>query len=149
MEIDKKIESILEILRKRCWSIGVMESCTGGAIANALTNIPGASDVFWSGKVTYSVKSKIEAGVDEKIIQKFGVYSKQTAKEMANKIKGDVGIGITGNLPGEVFMAVRVNKKLKSIRFKVESKNKDKVESRKEIKRRVVNKVTKMVFDFL
>lgn len=50
----------------------MMESCTGGAIADCITNIPGSSDVFEVGKVTYSVKAKIEAGVDEEIMKSLG-----------------------------------------------------------------------------
>lgn len=40
------MEEVIKILRERHWTIGVMESCTGGATANCITNIPGASDVF-------------------------------------------------------------------------------------------------------
>ena len=155
MKIDKKIEMILEILRKRGWYIGVMESCTGGAIANCITNIPGASDVFKEGKVTYSNEAKINAGVDEKIIKNFGVYSKETATEMARKIEGDIGVGVTGNLPGEVFVAVRIGKKIVSEKIKVKSKLKNKIEgrlrelrqaeTRKEMKEQVVEKVVGMI----
>jgi nicotinamide-nucleotide amidase len=148
MNIDQKIEKILGILRKRHWYIGVMESCTGGAIANAMTNIPGASDVFKEGKVTYSDEAKIKAGVDEKIIKKFGVYSKETAEEMARKIEGDIGVGVTGNMndPAEVFVAVRIKDQVKSIKFKIKSKNKDKIKARKEKKIKVVEKVIEMVY---
>jgi len=137
------MEEIIKILKKRKWTIGVMESCTGGAVTNWITNIPGASDVFKCGLVTYSDEAKIKAGVDEKIIKKFGVYSMETAEEMAKKIEGEVGVGVTGNLnfPGEVFVAVRINKKVESIKLKVESKNEDKIEARKEMKREVVERV--------
>jgi PncC family amidohydrolase len=151
MKIDQKIKNILEILRKRNWTMGVMESCTGGAIANCITNIPGASDVFEVGKVTYSVKAKIEAGVDEEIIKKFGVYSIETAEEMARKIEGEVGIGVTGNMnnPAEVFVAVRVGDKVKSKKLKVESKNKNEIMARKEKKMKVVERVVEMIDDNL
>lgn len=143
--LDKKMEKILEILKKRGWYIGVMESCTGGAIANAVTNIPGASDVFKEGKVTYSDESKVKAGVDEKIIKKYGVYSVETAEEMARKIEGEVGVGVTGNLPGEVWVAVRIDKKVESVKLKVESRNKNKIEGRKEMKEIIVEKVVEMI----
>ncbi|MDD4106830.1 MAG: CinA family protein [Candidatus Shapirobacteria bacterium] len=66
--------------------MATMELCTGGAVANCITNIPGASDVFECGLVTYCNKAKIKAGVDEEIIKKFGVYSIETAEEMARKV---------------------------------------------------------------
>jgi len=147
--IEKKIEEIIEVLRKRGWYIGVMESCTGGAINNAVTNIPGASDVFKSGLVTYSDEAKIKAGVTKKIIKKFGVYSVEVAKEMARKIEGEVGVGVTGNLPGEIFVAVRIENKIESIKLKIENKNKNKTEARKEMKRTVMEKVIEMIIDNL
>ena len=147
--LDKKIKKILDILRKRHWTMGVMESCTGGAMADAVTNIPGASDVFDEGKVTYSVESKIRVGVRKEIIEEFGVYSAETAGEMACVSRGEVGVGITGNLPGEVFVAVRIKDQVKSIKFKVESENSNKIEARKKMKREVVKKVAEMVNDNL
>jgi len=145
LRIEQKMEKILEILRGRCWYIGVMESCTGGAIANAITNIPGASDVFKEGKVTYCDEAKIKAGVDGKIIKKYGVYSVETAEEMARKIDGEVGVGVTGNLPGEVWVAVRIEKKILSEKILVKSDLLDGVKARKEMKNQVVGKVVEMI----
>lgn len=79
-----------------------MESCTGGEISSVITNIPGASEVFHFGAVTYTNEYKIKMGVDSRIIDKFGVYSVETSKAMAKSIclltGSDVGIGISGNL---------------------------------------------------
>jgi PncC family amidohydrolase len=149
MKLDQKIKNILEILRKRGWYIGVMESCTGGAVVNAVTNIPGASDVFKCGLVTYSDEAKIKARVDEKIIKKFGVYSIEVAEEMARKIEGDIGVGVTGNInnPTEVYVAVRIKNQVISIKLKVESKNRNEIEARKEKKNQVVEKVVDMIID--
>jgi len=148
--------------------MGIMESCTGGAMANCITNIPGASDVFEIGKVTYSIKAKIEAGVDEEIIRKYGVYSKETAEEMAKKIDGNIGVGITGNMndPAEVFVAVRIEEKIWSEKILVESKPTSsrlrrveeneiedrlrelrQIETRKEKKMKVVERVVEMIID--
>ena len=145
------MKEILEILRKRGWYMGVMESCTGGAVANLITNIPGASDVFKVGKVTYSDEAKIEAGADEEIIKKFGVYSIEVAEEMARKINGDIGLGITGNFnfPREVFIAIRVKDKIVSEKINVESLLTDEIEARKEMKREVVGRVLKMLSNCL
>lgn len=85
--------------------------------------------------MTYSVESKIRAGVRKEIIEKFGVYSAETAGEMACVSRGEIGVGITGNLPGEVFVAVKIGKNIESLKLRVESKNKNKIETRKEMKR--------------
>jgi PncC family amidohydrolase len=142
------IEEILKNLKKRHWYIGIMESCTGGAIANLVTNIPGASDVFKEGKVTYSDEAKIKAGVDEKIIEKYGVYSIETAEEMARKIEGEVGVGVTGNLPGMVYIAIKIENKIKSEKLELKSDLKDEIEARKEMKKEVVERVL-LKLDFL
>lgn len=141
------MKEIIKILKKRSWSIGVMESCTGGAMANCVTNIPGASDVFKEGKVTYSDEAKIRAGVDRGAIKKWGVCSIETAEGMAKKTVGDIGVGITGSLPGEVFVAIRRGEEVKSIKFNVESKNENKIESRIEMKKEVVGKIVEMIIE--
>lgn len=145
-----KMETIIEILKKRHWTIGIMESCTGGAIADCLTNIPGVSEVFKCGKVTYSEKSKIEAGVDSKVIDRYSVFSEEVAKEMAEKIEGEIGVGVTGNLPGEVFVAVRIENKIISEKIRIEEPTSLKlrrVEVRKRMKREVVNMVWNILSD--
>ena len=99
-----------------------MESCTGGAFANAITSVPGASEVYLGGSVCYSRQAKIRAGVPAGTLVRFGVYSRHTALAMARVARsrapgGDIGIGITGTLtrpdpnapdsvPGVVFIAV-------------------------------------------
>ena len=100
--MDKKLKEIIEKLTKNNRTISTMESCTGGGLANAITNIEGASEVLKYSAVTYSNEYKIKMGVDEKIIDEYSVYSKETAKEMSKKISdftdSDYGIGITGKL---------------------------------------------------
>ena len=83
-------------------TISTMESCTGGYIVNEITNIEGASEVLKFSAVTYSNEYKIKLGVDKNIIEKYSVYSIETANEMSKKISiftnSDYGIGITGKL---------------------------------------------------
>ncbi len=83
-------------------SISTMESCTGGCIANAITNIPGSSDIFKFGAVTYSNEYKIKLGVSEELISRYSVYSKEVSdsmsKTISNYTNSDYGIGITGKL---------------------------------------------------
>jgi len=89
-----------ELLNERRAHIAVMESCTGGMIGSAITDIEGASDYFVGGAITYSIAMKVQAGVDAKVIDDFGVYSAQTAEAMAQAacktFSAEFGIGITG-----------------------------------------------------
>ena len=83
-------------------TISTMESCIGGGLANAITNIPGASEVLKFSAVTYSNEFKIKMGVDKNIIDKYSVYSMETANEMSKNISkftsSTYGVGITGKL---------------------------------------------------
>ena len=83
-------------------TIASMESCTGGGFANAVTNIPGASDILKFSAVTYSNEFKEKMGVNSETILEYSVYSMEVAKEMSKKISefanADYGIGITGKL---------------------------------------------------
>ena len=96
------MKEIVEKLINLNKTISTMESCTGGYIVNEITNIEGASDVIKFSAVTYSNEYKIKLGVDENIIDKYSVYSIETANEMSKKISqftnSDYGIGITGKL---------------------------------------------------
>ncbi|MBQ8748914.1 MAG: CinA family protein [Clostridia bacterium] len=100
--INEKISEIVKKLAKRNQKIATMESCTGGGLANAITNVSGSSEVFNFTAVTYSNEFKIKMGVSEKVIEEFSVYSKETANEMSKAIadftSADYGIGITGKL---------------------------------------------------
>ena len=77
-----------------------MESCTAGLIASMITDTEGASEIFPGGFVTYSNRAKEAAGVDGEIIRKYGVYSAECARAMAEtareRFSTDVGVGITG-----------------------------------------------------
>lgn len=83
-------------------TISTMESCTGGLLASLITDIPGASDILKFSAVTYSTEFKIKLGVSKDVINKYSVYSRETAIEMAYKISeftnSDIGVGITGRL---------------------------------------------------
>ena len=83
-------------------SISTMESCTGGGVANAITNIPGASEILKFSAVTYSNEYKKKMGVSSEVIDKYSVYSIETAREMSKNISifsnSNYGIGITGKL---------------------------------------------------
>lgn len=97
-----KLEEIVKILTEQNKTVSTMESCTGGALANAITNIPGASEILKLSAVTYSNEFKMKMGVPKEIIDTYSVYSIETAIEMSKKISeftnSNYGIGITGKL---------------------------------------------------
>lgn len=96
------MKEVVELLNKNNKTISTMESCTGGGVANAITNIEGSSRVFMFGTVTYSNEYKIKMGVDQNIIEKYSVYSMETANEMSRSIStytsSNYGVGITGKI---------------------------------------------------
>ena len=98
----KDFSNIVKLLIKNNKTISIMESCTGGGVANTITNIEGSSEVFKFGAVTYSNEYKIKMGVSRDIIDKYSVYSMETANEMSKNISlftnSNYGIGITGKL---------------------------------------------------
>lgn len=76
--------AVLAAARSKGWRIATAESCTGGLLAGSLTDIPGSSDVFERGFVTYSNASKIEMlGVDPALISAHGAVSEEVAAAMA------------------------------------------------------------------
>ena len=79
-------KTVINKLIEKNKTISTMESCTGGYIANAITNIEGASTIFKFGAVTYSNEYKIKMGVSKETIDKYSVYSIETAREMAYNI---------------------------------------------------------------
>lgn len=100
--MENEVIQIVEKLRQLGWKISTMESCTGGNVINEITNIEGASYITEGGYVTYSNELKIGMGVSGRIINKYGVYSAETAFSMANACRNlnkcDIGIGVTGTL---------------------------------------------------
>lgn len=96
------MKEIVNKLIKNNETISTMESCTGGYLANLITNIEDSSKILKFSAVTYSNEYKIKMGVNEEIINKYTVYSMETANEMSKKISNytdsDYGIGITGKL---------------------------------------------------
>jgi nicotinamide-nucleotide amidase len=99
---DDSLEAVVvELLRLRGETLAVAESCTGGLLANRITNVPGASVVFDRGVVTYSNEAK-EAllHIPAAVITEEGAVSAEVARLMAEGVRHqagtDWGIGITG-----------------------------------------------------
>ena len=88
-------------LRVSQWYLATAESCTGGGVASALTNVSGSSDWFDSGFVTYSNAAKVAMlGVREDTLRQYGAVSEQTAAEMARGAlasgRAQISTAITG-----------------------------------------------------
>lgn len=93
--------TVVRILRERGLHAATAESCTGGMIAERLTNVPGASEVFGFGFVTYAVAAKQQMlGVDPALIRRWNVISGPVAAAMAfgaARVSGaELAVGITG-----------------------------------------------------
>ena len=98
----ERIEDVVgRMLIESGLTVGVAESCTGGYIADRLTNIPGSSNYFLSGVVAYSNESKHRIlGVDTGLIERHGAVSVEVAGAMAEGIRAitgaDIGVSTTG-----------------------------------------------------
>ena len=96
-----KAKKLTELLISKSMTIGVAESCTGGSLSSSLTSIPGASNYFNCGFITYSNESKINMlNVNPQSIELFGAVSEKVAYEMAmgasQNSKSEVAISVTG-----------------------------------------------------
>ena len=98
----EKLDKIVKMLKEKNKYVSTMESCTGGGLVNAITNITGASEILKFSAVTYSNEFKIKMGVPKETIDTYSVYSMETAIDMSKKISeftnSNYGIGITGKL---------------------------------------------------
>ena len=96
------MKKIVKLLERNNKTISTMESCTGGAVVSSITNVSGAGEVLKFSAITYSNEFKIKMGVDEKIIDKYTVYSIETAMEMSKNISdfanSNYGVGVTGQI---------------------------------------------------
>ncbi len=94
-------KSVVDLLEANHLTVSMVESCTGGMLAARLINVPGASEVFKSGYITYSNKAKRKMiGVKRSSLEKYGAVSETVAKEMAKGAamvsKSDVTVSVTG-----------------------------------------------------
>ncbi len=100
-EIEALASRIVSEFTQRNLTIATAESCTGGLIAGALTEISGSSAVVDRGFVTYSNRAKVEMlGVDEKVLVSFGAVSRETALQMVagalRRSGADLAVAVTG-----------------------------------------------------
>ena len=154
--MEKVVKRLIELNK----TISTMESCTGGAVANSITNVEGSSDILKFSAVTYSNEFKIKMGVSKDIIDKYSVYSMETANEMSKNISlftnSNYGVGITGklnrmdkaNLVGEdnkVYISIydRDNDKYYNKEIKVNCN------TRSENKELIINIISEVLLDII
>ncbi|MBO5279267.1 MAG: competence/damage-inducible protein A [Lachnospiraceae bacterium] len=94
-------EAVVRLLKKYNLSLTTAESCTGGLLAGRLVNVPGVSEVFKQGFITYSDKAKRKLlDVSKSTLKKYGAVSEETVKEMAKggvfATDSDVCVAISG-----------------------------------------------------
>lgn len=136
-------KKIVKKLIQQNKTIAFMESCTGGFLANEITNVSGASNVLKVSLITYSNEYKIKFGVDKDIINNYTVYSKETAKEMAKQVScfasSNIGIGITGELGNtinrepKVYYAIYFEESKKYIENEILVKENERVNMKKMV----------------
>jgi PncC family amidohydrolase len=100
-EIFALAQQVGERLIKLRKSLAVAESCTGGLLGAALTDVPGSSAYFLGGVISYADRVKVEQlHVSQSTLQQFGAVSEQTAAAMATGVRqllqADIGVSITG-----------------------------------------------------
>ncbi|MDI6809694.1 MAG: CinA family protein [Candidatus Eisenbacteria bacterium] len=153
-----KLEKLIgDHLRKNGWTLSIAESCTGGLINDRITDVPGSSNYYEGGMVSYSNKSKTELlGVPEAYIKRFGAVSPQVAKKMAQGVRkafnttfGLSTTGIAGPTGGSkkkplglVFIAVSDGKRTIVKKEKLKG-------NRKGIKRESACRSLKYLYDFI
>ena len=99
--LDIVTDRVVKYIMARRVSLSTAESCTGGMLAERITSVPGASDIFAGGVVSYSedVKKKV-LGVKKETLEKHTVYSAQTASEMSRGVMELMGTDASAAVTG-------------------------------------------------
>ncbi len=96
-------QAVGNVLKQQGWTLATMESCTGGYLANRITEVPDSPSYYKGGVVAYNRDMAVVNGVPAGIIQQHGNVSQETATAMAQAVReqlgADFGIGLTG-VPG-------------------------------------------------
>lgn len=155
-----RIDNIIKKLIEMHTTISTIESCTSGMIASMITDTEGASSIFPGGFVTYLNETKILIGVDEKVIEQYGVYSRECAEAMAKtvqeKLHTDIAIGITGttgnvdpnnadSVQGQVYFCIRIGNQAHTFELQAEVADM----SRHEIKQMYADEVFEKLGELL
>lgn len=151
-------EEVLRALKARGLTVSAAESCTGGMLSAALTDLPGSSGVFVGGVVSYwtEIKQKV-LGVSGETLERYGAVSPQTAKEMAegvrNLLGSDLALSVTGvagpesdergNPVGLVYLALADGKETRVVSLREPGR------TREEIRRQATEQALELLLDNL
>ncbi len=131
---DEPLENTVgKLLRKKGLSLALAESCTGGLVSRLITSVPGASDYYVGGVVSYQTRIKSEIlRVPEELIEKHTVYSPEVAEAMARGVAellgSDIGLSTTcvagpgedqGHPPGSLFVGLSFGSVQRSFGFRL------------------------------
>ena len=154
--MEKVVKRLIELNK----TISTMESCTGGSVVNSITNIEGASEILKFSAVTYSNEFKIKMGVSSEVIDKYSVYSMETAMEMSKNISlftnSDYGVGVTGklnrvdkaNLVGEdnvIYVSIYIKEKDDYCNFSLKAIKPSRIENKELIVKEIENKLLSII----
>jgi len=156
-QVRENYKALTEFLIANKMTITTMESATSGQIASFITDKQGASAIMKWAFVTYSNEAKIKQWVPPECIEKYWVYSTQTADAMAKACKqayqADIGVWITGSfwnvdpnnkdsVPGKVYFSIETNDKMHSYKIELPtniSRHQSKIEVAQKIYEKLVD----------
>ena len=156
--MNNKVEQIIAKLKKKKIKLSIVESCTGGMLAQTITSVSGASNIFSFGVVTYSNQAKIKyLKVPYKIIKKYGAVSEECCYSMVTKLanmsSAGLNIAITGiagpnggtnkKPVGLVYIGIKKNMRIKIKKFLFKIKN------RKSIRKNSIRKSLDLINEFI
>ena len=137
------MKSLIKLLIRKKIKISVVESCTGGLLASAITSISGASKIFSLGLITYSNQAKIKIlRVNKNIIKRFGAVSYECCYAMVNNLskisKANINISVTGiagprggtkkKPVGLVYIGLKKGNKIRIIKCLFKSKKRSSIQ---------------------
>lgn len=161
IDIPSLEETLVHKLKEKKLKLASAESCTGGYLGKRLTDIPGSSEVFELGLVTYSNRIKhLTLGVQEETLENHGAVSKETVVEMSNNLlelsSADVAVAISGiagpgggtkeKPVGTVYISVQTHQKMITRKLML-SRNYQ--SDRKRIRSLSVSHAFKMILDLI
>lgn len=135
-EIREDYRQLTKLLIKKGMTITTMESATSGQIASLITDTEGSSAVLKGAFITYCNEAKIMQGVPAEVLDRYTVYSKETAEAMVKACvkayDANIGIGVTGTMgnvdpanpgasvPGQVYFAIGIDGEVNSYYIELE-----------------------------
>lgn len=159
-DIRNDYKKLTNLLKERRLTITTMESATSGQIASLITDTEGSSAILKGAFITYCNEAKIMQGVSKEVIEKYSVYSKETAismaKACAKAYSANIGIGVTGTMgnvdennievsvPGEVYIGIYVDGEIYAYDVKIEA-----METRFEYKMAVAKEIYDVLMERL